>query len=322
MPEGKSEEEIRKFVEGELRKSGFPLETDLSSFLEERAWSVASSAFYVDHDSGKEGEIDLVASKTLTSDAHGKTFDPYELRLTLVIECKTSDEYHWVFFPRPRRDDRFEFDAGLIYTDFVHFARTRSLLPLMFPSLGILPPTVAGTLIDTYQMRIAHPRNLRCLMAQTKSRQYDEVPRKNMPRNMKVHEVATGLLKATWHEADLSTRLMTMSFEMLSKRQQSPSEVKWPINLFLPIAVFDGGIWTWVKRLEKTDGVLLQESLSPPNYLPISALICVVNKDRFLRLITEIEDDLHKIADLVNANLESLNKQRATIAQNILGTLG
>jgi hypothetical protein len=158
MAEGKSEEKIRKFVEGELRKSGFPLETELSSFLEERDWFVVSSAFYADHDSGKEGEIDLIASKSLTSDSHARAFDPYELRLTLVIECKTSDEYHWVFFPRLRRDDMFEFDAGLIYTDFIHFARTRSFLPpAMFPSFGILPPTVAGTLIDTHRMRIAHP---------------------------------------------------------------------------------------------------------------------------------------------------------------------
>lgn len=326
-----TEENQRAYVERELEKSGFPLEIEVSSFLEERSWFVASSTFYPDLDLGIPREIDLVASKTLSVDSFGKSLHPYELRLALIIQCKKSGKYHWVFYSRPRKEDEAEFDIGLAYTDFVDFARTRSLLPLMFPSLAIqhelqygplkavLPPAVARSLTDTRQMGISHPKNFRFLIARTKSTSYEEVPheRRKMPEDLKIYEVAGSLLKATLHDVELSRKMMTMMFEYMSKRGEVPREAKWPINLFLPILLFDGGIWRWVKRAESTDEVLLQVNLSSPNYLPPYPLICVVNKDRLFRFVPEIEEDLLKIADLVSGNLASLNQQRTLIEETL-----
>jgi len=329
------EDEERAFVERELQKSGFPLEIELSSFLEGRKWLVSSSVFYLDLDSGIQREIDLIASKTLTSDSDGNEFDPYHLRLTLILQCKKSTKWRWVFYTRPRVDNVSEFETGLAYTDFVDFFRTRSLLPYLFPSLAIrhelqygplkaiLPPTVARSLKDTRQLGIAHPKNLRCLMVRMKSRSYEEIPKKDVPKDMKIYEVATNLLKATYDEVDLSRRLMVMTAEIMSKQQSVPREVKWPINLFLPIVVFDGGLWKWDKRAEKIDEVLLQSILWSPNYPPPNyplpyPFICVVKKERFLSLVVEIEQDLQKIADLVSANLDSLNRQRGIIEETAI----
>lgn len=328
------EDNERAFVESELQKSGFPLEIEVSSFLEERNWVVVSSPSYHDYDSQTRREIDLVAVRTLNVDSRGNKLDPYELHLTLVMQCKKSTKYHWVFYTRPRRDDKIEYEIGLGYTDFIEFARTRSLLPYVFPSLAIqhelqygplkaiLPPPVARGLIDTYQMGIAHPRNLRCLMAGTKSVSYEEVPkREKMPEHMKIYEVATGLLKATISEALLSRRMMTLLFENISKRLPQQGELKWPINLFLPLVVFDGKIWKWVKKAERTDEVLLQVTLPSPNYPPPHPLVCIVGKERLFGFVTEIEEDLLKIADLVNSNLASLNQQRAIIEESITGPM-
>jgi len=329
------EEKERASVEDELQKSGFPLEIELSSFLEGRNWSVSSSVFYLDLDWGIPKEIDLMASKTLTSDSHGNKFDPYQLRLTLILQCKKSTKCRWVFYTRPRGDDILEFETGLAYTDFVDFFRTRSLLSYQFPSLAIrhelqygplraiLPPTVARSLKDTHQLGIAHPKNLRCLMVRTKSRSYEEIPKKDVPKDFKIYEVATNLLKATSDDVELSRRLMVMIAEILSRQQSVPREVKWPINLFLPVVVFDGGLWKWDKRADKIDEVLLQSILSSPNYAPPNypwpyPFICIVNKERFLSLIVEIEQDLWKIADLVSINLESLNRQREIIEESAI----
>jgi hypothetical protein len=329
-----AENNERAFVESELQRSGFPLEIEVSSFLEERNWVVVSSPLYPDYDTQIQREIDLVALKTLGVDSQGKKLDPYQLCLTLVIQCKKSTKYHWVFYTRPRRDDKIEYEIGLAYTDFIEFARTRSLLPYVFPSLAIqhelrygplkaiLPPTVARGLIDTHQMGIAHPKNLRCLMAHTKSVSYEEVPkREKIPEHMKIYEVATGLLKATISEALLSRRMMTLLFENVSKRQPPLGEMKWPINLFIPIVVFDGKIWKWVKKTERTDEVLLQVTLPSPNYPPPHPLVCIVGKQRLFSLVTEIEEDLLRIADLVSSNLASLNQQRAIIEESIMGPM-
>jgi len=329
------EQNERAFVERELAKSGFPLEIELSSFLEEKGWTVAPSTYYFDYDLGIWRDIDIVAGKTLSSDLHGNSLAPYQLRLTLFVHCKKSDKYHWVFYARPRRDEKFEFETGLLYTDLAYSVRQRSLFALMFPGTAIrhewqygpltavLPPTIARNLTDTHQMRIAHPRNLRCLMSGTKSHLYEEVPDKTkMPPNMKISEVVRSLLKATMFGVELSAREMNIIFERLSKRQALPTEVKWPIEIFLPIIVFDGRIWTWAKKADRTDQVLLQAGLTSPYYTPTPTLICVVNKDRFLRLIAEIEEDFSKIAALVTTNLRSLNDQRAIVEQSILGTPG
>lgn len=332
---GMTEDIQRHRVEEMLKKSGFPLEIEFSSFLEQKGWSVASSTFHQDQDQGIPREIDLIGWKILHEASGGRKLDPYELGVNLIIECKKSEEYDWVFYTRPRkRNLEFygpQYPKGLLYTDFMEFVRTRSLLPVAFPALAIrheqqfgpltavLSPQIARQLTDTQQMGIAHAGNLRCLETDAKSIHHEEVPRQNRPNDLSVYEVARGLWKATWDAMILSKSMMTVMLESISKGVRLPSQ-KWPIHLFLPIVVFDGRMWNWIaeeKRVDKIDEVVLQVHFPSLNYPSPSALICIAQKERAFSLITDIEEDMSKIADLVSSNLVKLNGQIDTIEQGM-----
>jgi hypothetical protein len=326
-----AEETVRRRVEEMLERSGFPLEIEFSSFLEERGWSVAPSMFHLDLDLGIPREIDMIAWRTC-AEASGQ----YELRLNLIIECKTSQEIHWVFYTRPRKKD-FEFyqlsyPKGLLYTDFIESARLRSLAPARIPALairyeqqfgpltGVLPPQVARRLTDAYQMRIADADNLRCLSAGVKSVHNEEAPKTNRPKDLSIYEVARDLWKATWDEMMVAKTVINGMFESISRGARLSNEAKWPIQLFLPIVIFDGSMWNWIgkeKRLDKIDEVILQVPFLSQNYPSPSALICVAKKDRAFPLIIEIEEDLNKIANLLASNLTALDAQRDVIEEGI-----
>jgi hypothetical protein len=100
-------EEI-KSIEEDIKKSGFPLEIEVSSVLRKDGWDLRNQAYYMDEDEGKPRAVDIVASKSYFEDFLGHN----RLRILLIIECKKSQK-PWVFFTTP--EDR-KFSAIPILT--------------------------------------------------------------------------------------------------------------------------------------------------------------------------------------------------------------
>ena len=53
-----------ELIKKEIERTGFPLEIEISTLLEEDNWTVLSSSHYFDKDESEWGEIDIKASPT------------------------------------------------------------------------------------------------------------------------------------------------------------------------------------------------------------------------------------------------------------------
>lgn len=86
-----------------LDKSGYPLEMEVAAVLHEKGFSVTPSFIYTDDDTGKNREIDLLATN---KEVMGFT------HVGFVIECK-STQNPWVVFKSKNKDEYVNLSLGL-----------------------------------------------------------------------------------------------------------------------------------------------------------------------------------------------------------------
>jgi len=118
-------DETRKTLEDHLieqvKKSGFPLEIEISNILDGKDYIVFNSQYYFDEELQQGRDIDLYAVP-LDSDPLiekiSKKILPLVLRLELAIECKKSESYAWVFYTRPRIPENIIYMEGQLTTTF------------------------------------------------------------------------------------------------------------------------------------------------------------------------------------------------------------
>lgn len=79
-----------EYLKKEIKKTGYPLEIEISSILD-RGWTVLNTDSYFDRDDGKLRDIDIRAEKTYDACM------PLFLSTSLVVECKKSEDFAWVF---------------------------------------------------------------------------------------------------------------------------------------------------------------------------------------------------------------------------------
>jgi len=80
-------------VKKDIKKTGFPLEIEVSSILKKFGWEVQNQAFYLDEQENKPRTIDVIASKFVA--VRSEYFTNYNTYL--VIECKKS-KHPWLFY--------------------------------------------------------------------------------------------------------------------------------------------------------------------------------------------------------------------------------
>jgi len=88
----------------EIKKSGYPLEIEISSLLDKKWEAVTNTDSYYDSDEGKIRDIDISATRWI-----GKELPL--ININLVVECKRDDNFAWVFFMRPFKFDYTEIDG-------------------------------------------------------------------------------------------------------------------------------------------------------------------------------------------------------------------
>ncbi len=98
-------EELIKKIEKEIEKTGYPLEIEASEILESMGWLVVNQEGYLDIDFNKWRTIDICAYKRI--DIPNNLF--YKtLHISLIIECKKSENKAWVFFVKKKDGNIFE----------------------------------------------------------------------------------------------------------------------------------------------------------------------------------------------------------------------
>lgn len=83
----------------DLEKSGYPLEIKATLILESNGWSVLNQEGYLDIETGKWRTINILAHKNFEIP---DSLAYERLHLSLVVECKKSDE-PWIFFTRDKK---------------------------------------------------------------------------------------------------------------------------------------------------------------------------------------------------------------------------
>ncbi|KAF2336805.1 hypothetical protein [Flavobacterium ginsenosidimutans] len=98
------------------------LERKVFESLSERKWQVSHSPYYIDFDSKKHREIDVVASK------YWNVKDDFSCRVNLLIECKSLKDYH-IIVDNKRNSKRYELKDFWIGNDNIfHYQKIRKLL--------------------------------------------------------------------------------------------------------------------------------------------------------------------------------------------------
>lgn len=89
-------EDVRRRVEEDIRRSGYPTELNIHTALNSHRYVVHANDYYLDHDENKSRSIDL-AVKAMEITA-GNLTDALPIHVTMAIECKKSDNNAWVIF--------------------------------------------------------------------------------------------------------------------------------------------------------------------------------------------------------------------------------
>ena len=84
--------EVKKF----LNKTGFILEMEVAEYLKTKGYKIDVNQYFLDHDSDKKREIDIVASKTINN-----------IKLVMVIECKQKTSVDWIFVCSDKSPSRY-----------------------------------------------------------------------------------------------------------------------------------------------------------------------------------------------------------------------
>lgn len=86
-------------IKEELKKSGYPLEVEVTLALESSEWNVLNQEGYIDPETKKWRTIDILATKSI--ELSGSVYK--RLHLSLAIECKKIEGKPWVFWVRDKK---------------------------------------------------------------------------------------------------------------------------------------------------------------------------------------------------------------------------
>jgi hypothetical protein len=93
------EAELINRLKQDVQKAGLPTEIQVTAMLEEYGWQVINQPPYLDSDDQRTRTIDMWASKHFMLPSK---IEPDMLIVWLVVECKSSQEKPWLFYPRPK----------------------------------------------------------------------------------------------------------------------------------------------------------------------------------------------------------------------------
>ena len=105
--------ELKDYLLEEVKKSGFPLEIEVSSILEDENWVVINNQPFIDPDVDELRSVDIFAFHEPTISDHA-SYQPLGFAPHLIIECKKSISHAWIFFTRPEKYKVFPM-SGQVY---------------------------------------------------------------------------------------------------------------------------------------------------------------------------------------------------------------
>jgi len=134
-----SQKDFDQKLKDTIEKTGFQVELEIASKLENLEWLVIDNAYFYDDDKKKQREIDIHAFHNPTC-SEMSYLKPIPFCPNLVCECKTSRDYAWVFFNRTSRPRLLE---GLSIHGIISEGQIYDIPRLLSKDLGKTSPLEA-----------------------------------------------------------------------------------------------------------------------------------------------------------------------------------
>jgi hypothetical protein len=332
-----------------VERSGFPLEMEVASTLVKEGWDVAPASTYRDRDQDVLREIDLVAHKILRITPPGSSTTPYSVEVELVIECKKSQEYVWVFLPQPRSHEELENLSWTRSQDFLrvifmqHLLKTKPSARELFRSHGpfslpsyivdekpLITKSVAGRLKTSHQLGISIAKFFRCLLNPNKSLYGLEVremkAQEGKPRTQskkdEIFEAIITLAKAIeWESASLSADIF---YRASAAKSDYLEEGKYPFEyssfamaVILPLIIFDGKLCTWSGQNVTETKELLFEGRCHTEKYDVNLSMIVVRKEHLTEFIRGVNEDLARLAHAISLKRNEFDKETELILEGL-----
>ena len=256
------------YLQKEIKKTGYPLEIEISSLLDKVWQNVVNTDTYYDRDEGKLRDIDIHAFDVLASE---KVL-PIALHIGLVIECKKDEDFAWVFFSRPFKFDIEDIDGQ--YMDEVQ-AITKNT--------------------ENYQI-------MNIILEKT-TLHYAGIKRTSVTYNefcLKGKKVSFSKKKREIFEAQNQLKkYIGCTVDQMIKA--SPQFAVYPIEIYFPCIVFDGSMYEAILKngklkLEESNHLVLRTlRRSPYSVFEKSLLIDIVHKSHFGDYLKQIRKDVTSI---------------------------
>lgn len=321
------------FIKEAVEKSGFPFEMEIASILKEDGWEVLPSAPYRDEDEEKWREIDIKAYKTSNQTPDGESIKPYSLRVALIIECKKTDEFAWVFFPWARDTKDIEL-SRVNHVDFLTVIKLQSLLmddvrkgrlpspaeirmldlePDLFLSYeAMVTPEIARRLKFLSELGVIRPNAFRFTAAKEKALSYKEIKLRKRQRGKgesglhEIFEAVNVLIKATKHDMRLHSSTIYAGAEL---KKMGEEHGRFEIMVYLPILVFGGELYTWSEgNVKEVSEVLLEGRCHTKRYFD-NMLIGVTKGSNFKEFLSKIDADITELLCQICSNRSKLDEQ-------------
>lgn len=207
-----------------VKKSGYPLEIEVSSILEHESFVVFNSQYYFDEEAKQGRDIDIYAIPIF--EIHDRLL-PLRLSTDLVIECKKSETHAWVFYTRPRIPMSGIYMSGQFRTTV---PKPEGDITKSFEWL--LQQHCLDLHYDDFaQIAIAYDEIKKRKMDAESGRD-----RKNGSSRKEIFEAINQLVKFTNYE-------MHKTHERIARVKQSRRHHQEIVTLFFPIVVFDGDMF-------------------------------------------------------------------------------
>ncbi|MHA1334018.1 MAG: hypothetical protein ACTSPL_08120 [Candidatus Odinarchaeia archaeon] len=335
-------EEVRKIVKENVLSTGYPLEIETASTLKNYKWNVMLPTRYHDLDEEKWRDLDIKAYKDMylgdIPDFNGE----YQLECHLVIQCKKSSKYAWVFFPTYGSHS-----INISIIDFFKVARVQSLVsssikpftslrqlaafhkfdPMIFKSPPLLDKKVAqevnwlSSIIKIDKHIFQSIKNIDVVYAGKEVNINKKLDSKQK-RRREIFEEAVTLAKARYYEGTL---ISSFQHDMLSSIKEmawlskvyGKFKIPFVISLIFPVIVFDGYMYIWSNNdIKPVNSVIYLCDYRSPFYHEDCAVI-IVKKEEFPNFLKKLEKDLENIKEHLKTYKDKLDENTKKIINGI-----
>lgn len=276
------DEELRKKIITDIKKTGFPSELKVASVLRKNNWTVEQNGTYVDYETNRSREIDIKSYKLFKQKKSNFYFF-----LHLIIEVKKS-ERPWVFFTSKNEKEPIFGFKGPGYLQ-IHVA-----------------DNFDSKILSAYEMGKNFPRNNEDTIG---INYYEAFKSPNEPS--KIYEALLSSIKAAYHKVKESEN----HWETNTKKFDPNERIE--LDIYMPVVIIDGMVCKAALSddesvtVEKSDYVPLEISHSTKPYDDhISYYPEVMTLDYLESFLQKITTWGESITEITENNLNKLKSSK------------